>query len=354
MTTISPALDADGPLELLGGRLLFQEGVPRRRNCASIVRLASGRLLLAFAQTRGAALANDAAVMLSASDDEGATWSEPDPLLALPGWFCMPMGGFAPVADDRLLLMIGRIQVDPSLGGTEPITGWWQSAIASGDGGRSWSEPAAELRLFPHWTEMYGASNPHPLADGRLLWACMGTHGRDVGWHAGVTVSDPAGTAFEPPVIIASAPDRDYSDIDVVRLADGRFLAVVREHLTRQSVQSWSQDEGRSWSTPRPTPFLGSNIKLFRLRSGAVVCAYRDEDPDRRGVSISVTLDAGDTWRSLGQLYAAAPDAQHEPGSVCGYPDLVSLGGDRIGAVLHGYPDADGIAIHWLELRDRT
>jgi len=350
----SPRLKPGGPLGLLDARLLFQGGAPRRRNCATIVRLRSGRLLLAFAQTRGPDLANDAAVMLSASDDDGTTWSDPDPLYATPGWFSMPMGGFAPVADDRLLLMIGRIQVDPSLPGTEPITGWWQGSVASPDGGATWSEPSPELRLFPHWTEMYGASNPHPLADGRLLWACMGTEGRDVGWHSGVTVSDPTGTTFAPPTIIAKAPDRDYSDIDVVRLTDGRFLAVTREHLTRQSVRSWSADEGATWSPIRPTPFLGSNIKLFRLRSGAVVCAYRDEDPTLRGVSISLTRDGGETWSSLGQLYAAGDEAMHQPGSVCGYPDMVSLGDDRIGVVLHGYPDADGIAIHWLELRDRS
>jgi hypothetical protein len=354
VTTVNPQLVADAPLELLEARLLFQAGAPRRRNCASLHRLPSGRVLITFAQTRGPELANDAAVMLAWSDDDGATWSEPDPLLALPGWFCMPMGGFAPIADDRLLLMIGRIQVDPSLPGTEPITGWWQGSIASTDGGRTWSEPSDEIRLFPHWTELYGASNPHRLADGRLLWACMGTEGRDVGWHSGVSVSDPTGSVFSPPTIIAREPERDYSDIDVVRLADGRFLAVTREHLTRQSVQSWSADEGRTWTPIRPTPFLGSNIKLFRLRSGAVVCAYRDEDPARRGVSISLTEDGGETWRSLGQLYAAGDDARHRPGDVCGYPDIVSLGDDRLGVALHGYPDDDGLALHWLVLRDRS
>lgn len=333
---------------------MFVAGPPRRRNCASLCRLPSGRLLLTFAQTRGPGLANDAAVMLSASDDEGATWSEPDPLYALPGWFCMPMGGFAPVAD-RLLLMIGRIQLDPGLGGTEPITGWLQASIASEDEGRTWSELSDELRLFPHWTEMYGASNPHPTADGQLLWACMGTLGRDVGWHSGVSRSDRSGAWFEPPVIVAQADGRDYSDIDVVRLADGRFLAVVREHLTRQSVQAWSSDEGRTWTPPAPTPFLASNIKLHRLRSGIVVCAYRDEDPGRRGVSLAWTADGGSTWRDGGHLYAAEADAQHEPGSVCGYPDLVTLGGDRHLAVLHTYPVASGgIELRCLELRERT
>ena len=107
----------------------------------------------------------------------------------------------------------------------------------------------------------------------------MGTKGRDVGWHSGVSFTGPDGDDFTPPTIIAEADGRDYSDIDVVRLDDGRFLAVVREHQTRQSVFAHSSDEGRTWTPIRPTPFKGSNIKLFRLRSGAILCAYRDEDP---------------------------------------------------------------------------
>ncbi len=350
----SARLDPRGPIEVVREQALFTGGSPRRRNCASLARLESGRLLLAFAQTRGPDLANDAVLMVSSSDDDGDTWSEPDPIYATPGWFSMPMGGFAPISDDRLLLMLGRIQVDPSLPGTEPITGWFQGSTASDDGGRTWSEPSLELRLFPHWTEMYGASNPHPLADGRLLWACMGTEGRDLGWHSGVTFSDPTGTHFEPPVIIARSPGLDYSDIDAVRLVDGRFLAVTREHQTLQSVQAWSSDEGRSWTAPLPTPFLGSNIKLFRLRSGAILCAYRDEDRARRGVSLSISYDGGGRWELLGQLYAAGDVAQHAPGSVCGYPDIVSLGDHRLLAVLHTYGSADGIELRCLELRDRT
>jgi hypothetical protein len=155
---------------------------------------------------------------------------------------------------------------------------------------------------------------------------------------------------------VAPVPGTRYPD-QAIRAAisvspDGRFLAVVREHKTRQSVFSTSADEGATWSPIRPTAFKGSNIKLFRLRSGQVVCVYRDEDPAQRGVSVSLTGDGGESWTSLGQLYAAGPESLHEPGSVCGYPDLVALGGNEIGAVLHPYPDADGIQLQWFRLRD--
>ena len=351
----SPALLPDGPLELISARALFPGGPARRRSAASVVRVeSSGRLLMAFSQIPRATLGNDAALMITRSSDDGEMWDEPIPLYAYPGWFCMAMGGLARLSDDHVKVLLGRIYIDLSIGGTEPMTGWWMASSTTRDGGDTWSEPGPEIRLFPHWTEMYGASNPHPLPDGRLLWATMGTLGRDEGWHSGVTFSDGDGERFDPPTIIAQEPGRDYSDIDVVRLTDGRFLTVIREHKTRQSVVSHSSDDGRTWTPIRPTPFKGSNIKLFRLRSGTVVCAYRDEDPARRGVSISATDDGGETWRDLGQLYAAGAEAQHEPGSVCGYPDMVELGDGTIGAVLHTYPGPEGIELHWLKLRDRT
>lgn len=355
MAQPTPILHPDGPLELLSTRTLFEQRPIGRRSAASVIRIEStGRLLLCFSEIAGRALRNQAALMVSQSDDGGASWSEPLPVFAYPGWFCMSMGGLARVDDTNIKLFVGRIRIDPSIGGTEPMTGWWVASSTTTDAGESWSEPAPEIRLFPEWTELYGASNPHPLSDGRLLWAVMGTTGRDIGWHAGVSVSDAAGDHLGQPTIIAREDGRDYSDIDIVRLADGRFLAVIREHQTRQSVWSTSADEGATWSAIRPTAFKGSNIKLYKLRSDAVICAYRDEDPERRGVSLSLTEDGGESWSGLGQLYAAGAEALHEPGSVCGYPDIVDLGDGELGAVLHSYPTVDGIQLHWLRLRDRS
>jgi hypothetical protein len=351
----NPLLAPDAPLEVLAARTLFEGPSVRRRGFPSIVRLPGGRLLLAFMAGTGPELRDDAAVMLSHSDDNGETWDEPFPLYASPGWNSVPMGGLAQIDGDHIQLMLGRIKQDMTLAGDEPITDWFMAAIDSRDGGRTWSDVGPEISLFPTWTEMYGASNPHRLSDGRLLWAVIGTVGRDVEWQSGVTFSDANGAGFTSPVLIGAAADRNFADTDLVRLPDGRFLAVMREMITRQSHQAWSSDEGRTWTPIRPTCFRGSNTKLFPLRSGAVLCAYRDEDPARRGVSLSLTEDGGENWRSAGQLYAAPADARHLPGSVCGYPDIVSLGGDEIAAVLHSYPGPDGrMSIQFLRLRDRS
>ena len=266
------------------------------------------------------------------------------------------MGGFARIADDDIKLMLGRIQIDLSIGGTEPMTGWYVASTTTRDGGETWSDLSPEIRLFPEWTELYGASNPHRLSDGRLLWAVMGTRGRDLGWHAGVSVSDPAGEHIEPPTIIAEADGRDYSDIDVIRLDDGRFLAVVREHQTRQSVWSHSSDEGRTWSpiradaVPRlehqalPASLGRDRLRVPRRGPGAARREPERQRGRRRDLDVRRPAVRGRPRR--------APPARQRV-------RLPRRGASSARAtsrvVLHAYPTAiDGTQLHWLRLRDRT
>ncbi len=330
------------PVVVQESLVLFRDAGVRQRGVASIVRLEHGRILLAFRLGNAPGRRNDGVVMLSRSDTNGEAWEDPQPLYAYPGWDCLLMGGLACLPDGDLLLLLGRLQLDFALDGPEPAHGWHMASTRSRDGGETWSEFGPEIRLFPHWTELYGTSNPHAIDGGRLLWGCIGTTGRDAGWQAGVTSTGRDGTDFSDPVIIASAPDREYGDLDLVRLDDGRLLAVVREFTVKDAVFSHSADDGRTWTPIRPTGFKAANIKLVRLRSGAILAIYRDEDPARPGVSCSVSDNGGETWRFIGQLYAAEADPTDVPGSPCGYPDVVTLDDGTLLGVFHTYPDPDG------------
>jgi len=351
MRTPNPTLHDDAPIQVISSRVLFRSGSVRHRNCGSLIRLESGRLLLAFRLGTNPERRNDEAIMITYSDDHGTTWDEPVPIYVHPGWDCLPMGGLFRFTDHSIFLMTGRVKVDITLGGDEPFSDWYVAGVQSVDGGRTWLEPGPEIRIFPYWTELYGASNPHLLADGRFMLAVMGTTERDDGWEAGVAFTDAACSAFSLPVIFAAAAGRNFSDVDIVRLPDGRFLAVVREMVTRDSFYTLSADDGQTWSPIQPTGFKGANIKLLALRSGAILCAYRDEDPSRPGVSCSVSADGGHVWEFVGQLYAADPLDSRTPGALCGYPDLVYLGPHEIACVLHTYPDAEGhVDLHFLRL----
>jgi len=351
-----PDLPADAPIGVRDTRRLLTANEPHIHHMASLARLPGGRLVLSFSRIQGTRRLNNGVLMVARSDDDGATWTAPEAVYAKAGWDCLNMGGLMPFGDARLLLALGRLQIDPTLPGDEPCTGWHMATRASTDGGETWSPIGAELRLFPGWTELYGASNPHRLADGRHLLAVIGTTGRDVGWRAGVTFTDDLGATLSPPVLVAEHPRLGFGDMDVVRLSDGRFIAVVRVFGGHPSVVAHSADEGQTWSPPRPTDFAGANIKLHRLRSGAVLCAYRDERGNRSGVACSVSEDSGETWQRVGWL--AAPDDGPPPeadGVRCGYPDIVPIDGRYLACVLHPSADPSGsVDLRWLRLVDRT
>ena len=349
----NPSLHDDAPIQVTSSRVLFPDDRRVHRKAPSLARLDTGRLLLTFSMNEGSD-SLEGAVVLTESEDEGATWSEPRVVYDAPGWTCLNLGGLVRFSDEMIRLIIGRVKIDRSLGGDEPFYDWFTTFMDSRDGGRTWTEPGEELKLFPLWTEAYGQSNPHPLPDGRFLLAAIGTMGRDEQWHSGVSIVDPNdGYSVTMPVIIAHDPERNYSDTDVARLDDGRLLAVVREHNLKRSVFSHSEDDGRTWTPLRYTGFMGANFKLQRLNSGAVVCVYRDEEPSRRGVSVSVTEDGGETWRLAGQLYVSHMDPSHVPSLVCGYPDLAYLDDRRMIGVLHTYPDdGDRMYLQQFELLD--
>ena len=354
MAEPNPTLLPDAPLEVLEARTILQTPSVRRRGAASLRRLANGRLLLAFLIGTGPDHVNDGAVMLTHSDDDGATWDEPFPVYAVPGWDSLPLGGIGHVRDDLLHLVVGRVKYDPSLGGDEPFAGWFAGATTSRDGGRSWSDVTEEIRLFPMWTELYGTSNPFPRRDGRLIWSVIGTKGRDVEWMSGVSTTGPDDLDFTPPVIVAADPSKNFADTDLIRVDGDRFIAVIREMTEKQGWIAFSDDEARTWHGLRKVGFRASNIKLFRLADGTLVCVYRDEEPARHGVSVSTSRDGGESWQFAGQLYSD-PAARHRPGMLCGYPDMVSLENGEIAAVLHTYADAEGRAdLQFFRLRDRT
>lgn len=352
----NPNIDLNSGLEVISAKKLFNETNDFHQNkIPSLTKLKNGKLLLSFVINNNEKSV-ESSVALTESHDNGNNWSNPRILYEEPGWSCLNMGGLVRFSDEFIRLMIGKIKIDFSLPGDEPFSECVTGYIDSYDGGKSWSNEFNEINLFPAWTELYGQSNPHLLKDGRYLMATMGTLGRDVQWHAGVSFCDPKDNYnLSQPVIIANHPERHYSDIDVVRLEDGRLLAVIREHNLLKTVYSHSKDEGQTWIPISYTGFCGSNIKLQKLNSGNIACLYRDEDPDNRGISVSVSKDGGENWNYHGQLYSAPKDAKHLPYYKCGYPDLTYLNKTDILGVLHTYPDEKYcMEIHQITIRDHT
>ena len=120
----NPSLYDDAPIRVTSTRVLFPDDEPVHRKCASLIRLDSGRLLMTFSLDEG----NDrleSRVVLTESEDGGATWSEPRVVYAVPDWTCINMGGLVRFSDDMIRLIIGRVKIDRALGGDEPFYDWY-------------------------------------------------------------------------------------------------------------------------------------------------------------------------------------------------------------------------------------
>jgi BNR repeat-like domain len=338
-------LQPDAPIAITG-RVVVAGGPPaRRRYGTSLRRLANGDLLACYHESAGPDNLNDGAAVIARSRDGGRTWDHPITLYAEPGWHCGPVSGVKVLPDGTVLAVVGKMQRSVSNATTYGLEMSRTATFVtrSTDHGRTWGELESIDGFWPFFTEMYGPADPLVLGDGRLLFCIQGT--REVnghGWEAAVTTTADGGRTFTTPVLIATSPTIDFNDTALARLDDGRILAVIRtEQPPYHAYQSSSADDGATWSEPRPAGFLGGTPCLYRLRSGALVCFYRDREPDRPGVSCVVTTDGGATWQWVGQIYRS-------PDWFCGYPAVAQLSAETFlcvyfTAIVDGNSEVQGV-----------
>ena len=103
-------------------------------------------------------------------------------------------------------------------------------------------------------------------------------------WLPGLVETRDAGRTWAHFRLQIDAPGRNYSDVDMLRLADGRLMAVVREDEAPdyRICQLFSSDDGATWTAPEPTGFTGSSFCLVQLRD-SILCIHRDYAAGRAG-----------------------------------------------------------------------
>ena len=349
-------LREDAPIELLEEIVIAGGEAQSHKAWAALEVAGNGDLLLAYKDGSDHWRTDDGVLVLQRSTDHGRTWSQRRILAAEPGWGYATNHGMTRLSDGTLLLQAirGRHQYHPD--GRYLI--FSRGAFTrSTDGGHHWEEFGPPLDYPFQSPDERGIAygRVQELSDGRLMVAYYGVP-RDAKEEKlrvlAVAFSEDRGRSWPEYSIIYEDRQGDIcpSETDLIRLPDGRYLAMIRANAALRLFRSYSDDEGRTWSPIEPTELPGQCPALIYLASGDILCAYRDIRSDQYGMSCAISSDLGQTWMPLGHLYRGT-------NRDCAYPSMVHLPGGRIYCSFYtaAEPASTGhCEIHGLILRDRT
>ena len=335
------------PIEVMGEVTVASGPGAAHRAWPALERTAEGDLVVAYKVGPDHHQTDDGVIWVARSEDGGLTWPFRRPVVAEPGWDVFTHHGLTRLRDGSLLLHrvrgrhLGANAAGASGGGAFFARG---AFIRSTDGGRTWLPhgPDLEMPFISAARRGFCYGKVHELGGGRLIVPFYGTPAQCTDEQQRVLAivrSDDGGRSWREHSFISASPSSPLrpSETDLLRLDDGRLLAVARANGRRRLYRSWSADDGISWSELEPTAMPGQSPALLALESGPILCAYRERTAASFGVGCAVSRDGGATWQVLGSLYAGAS-------ADCAYPSLVQLPGGKVYCVFYTSPQptADG------------
>jgi hypothetical protein len=211
------------------------------------------------------------------------------------------------VAGGRLVLVCTRFETgedgalfDPE---TEALRRPDMCLFWSDDGGATWTErpQLVPVDLPPQRYTWNSAGQLLQLRPDRWMWPLetWKPEGYDgpPDQRAWAVFSTDGGADWGELTVVADDPEGRvlYWDQMNCRLDDGRIYTLLWTHLygTSDDIENhWvlSEDEGRTWSAPRPTNLRGQVCTPIPLADGRVAAIYNDRH-DPQGIRVAVTED---------------------------------------------------------------
>jgi len=235
------------------------------------------------------------------SSDEGASWSEPEVLLA--GKDCtLGAAGVLPSGKIIGLLMEARRAVKDL------------RLITSDDGGRSWNVESVTLEfplisVTPYGriltvdralvVPVYGIISTEEESEESLRAGLL--RSRD----GGLTWGDYSPLSYDP-----EAGDMVYKEPIVVSTKEGRLVALVAGKATSVPLyDDWmlfrmtSDDGGRSWTRPRAV-VAGEHPWVASLPGGGLACAEVEYAGENAWIRFQTSADGFRTWRDFQECWS--------------------------------------------------
>jgi sialidase-1 len=328
----------------------------------TIAKRANGQLLVSCSGGREAHVCPFGCVELITSDDDGKTWSEPRSLMDTEiddrdsGIIETAKGSILVTTFTSLAYVPGleRAQkLEPGTKGAwakekldrwlaehnqlneaerQAMLGVWM--LRSTDGGKTFSEPYRCLVNSPH--------GPNQLADGRVLYVGKNLWQGEP-WIGACESTDDGQTWSRLGVIPTREGDdaKNYHELHAVEAADGRVVAQIRNHNTAnkgETLQSESEDGGKTWSVPHSIGVWGLPSHLMRLADDRLLMTYGHRRKPF-GNQARVSSDGGRTWS---EPMIISGDG---PGGDLGYPSTVQLADGSLVTVWYERMSASPLAV---------
>ena len=297
-------------------------GEARHRAFNGTIRLTSGEILVFYREGSDHWVTDDGVVKMVRSSDDGESWSDPETVFSVPDMSSGAHHGPAQLSDGRIILpmtLIKEIHKRDFGGHNRSDT----LIIRSSDGGRSWTSPT-KIGPMEGWAWQNNYGRVHVLPDGRVFVPGGGQKLGEEPWYSGYFVSHDGGRTFPDRVTVAHGL---ADEIDLAPLGNGRWIAMVRDLQPPHYLhRSYSEDDGRTWSSPVNSGFLGHCPSFLVLPSGTLLLGHRQLDRSRPyGCGLSASRDGGETWEHVGDIYTAPNDIRD-----CSYPSMVLLDDGRV------------------------
>jgi hypothetical protein len=304
-----------------------------------VTTLADGRLFLVTGDCRPREKWADASIPQPIygrfSTDGGKTWSDSRLLFNVPGpgWLHMvvPLG-----TRNGNIHLLGFVihHLTPPVNYLNASADIWHTV--SHDGGKTWETPRKV-----NWGHRYtGALNSFiELQSGRLLAAfSYMDETRDTGLFVSDAIySDDGGATWrgsQNDLVIDGGGKGSHSgaiEPVMVQLADGRVWMVIRAQ-SGYLFESYSADNGDTWSPPKRTQFRSSSAPaaVLRLKDGRLVLVWNNELHSRS--SLVMAIRNGGEWKGYREINP--PFGPEDQNVGARYPFLTEL---RDGHILVGY-----------------
>ncbi len=183
---------------------------------------------------------------------------------------------------------------------------WWGMVITSNDDGKTWSEPRklGDDKKIGH---LLGPvkNKPIQLSDGTIICPTsteIEKEGKDVDWMVHFEITKDLGKTWEVVGPINNGTTFDAIQPSILTYPDGKMQVLCR---TRQNVisQSWSDDQGKSWSkmTATDLPNPNSGTDAVTLKDGRQLLIYNHttkegKQPNGRNMLNLALSNDGKEW----------------------------------------------------------